>query len=357
MNEVFKARFDKYKNGEMTEEEMLEFESELEKLETYQTLLDQEMFNDRNEASISPEKQRAILQYGKNKSYLRISVLAVISTLMILPVCTLGSYLYYGLGGNSSRGSEFIHTAAITLSLTEPNLQIDAANIRSRVELFGMKADFPLQRQVGNEQKAAGHEEISLLLNRIKKPKTSFYYQEMNDNDRIFIHPSGTEKEAVSSAESILKQLPEGTVSEAFLSFDQAYSTKAIYEMLKKYDIRVIWKAIETEANLQDRPYSRAIGFPGKDSAALAEMSNQGSQTEDQQFEKALAYITSHHKWAEAIADRSDLNLSERLSYIKRNGVNVYGVVVTGPTKEIERLIQAEPVNAAKLGEVELWNW
>ncbi|MGG3622788.1 anti-sigma factor [Bacillus gobiensis] len=356
MNEEFKARFDKYKNGEMTEEEMVEFEGELEKLETYQMLLDEEMFDDPNEASISPEKQRAILQYGKNKSYLRISVLAIITTLMILPVCTLGSYLYYGLGGNSSKGSEFIHTAAITLSLTEPNLQIDTANIKSRVELFGMKADFPLQRQVGNEQKAAGHEEIALLLNRIKKPNKSFYYQEINDNDRIFIHPSKKEKNAVRNAESILKQLPDGTVSEAFLSFDQAYSTKEIYEKLKKYDIRVIWKAIETEANSQDRPYSRPIGFPGKDSAAITTMTNQGSQSEDQQFESALAYITEHHKWAESIADRKDLNLSERLSYIKQNGVNVYGVVVTGPTREIEHLIQSEPINAAKLGEVELWN-
>lgn len=357
MNEEFKARFDKYKNGEMTDDEMLKFEAELEKLETYQMLLDQEMAEDRNEAFISQEKQRAILQYGKNKSYLRISVLAIISTLMILPVCTLGSYLYYGLGGNSSRGSEFIHTAAITLSLTEPNLQIDTENIRSRVELFGMKADFPLQRQVGKEQKAAGHEEIALLLNRTKTPKTSYYNQEINDDDRIFIHPSGSGNEEISSAESILNQLPEGTVSEAFLSFDQAYPTNEIYDMLKSYDIRVIWKAIETEANMQNRPYSLPIGFPGKDSSAIAAMSGQGMQSEDQQFESALSYIAKHKKWAEAIAGESDLNLSERLSYIKQNGVNVYGVVVTGPSKEIERLIQTEPVIAAKLGEVELWNW
>lgn len=99
MNEEFKKRFYQYKNGEMSDREMAAFEEELEKLEVYQELIESEMQDDREwDVGISPEKQKAILSYGKRKSYLRISVLAVISTLMILPLCTLGSYLYYGLG-------------------------------------------------------------------------------------------------------------------------------------------------------------------------------------------------------------------------------------------------------------------
>lgn len=71
---------------------MTAFEEELEKLEVYQELIDSELEDDNDwDLSISPEKQKAILAYGKRKSYLRISVLAVISTLMILPLCTLGA--------------------------------------------------------------------------------------------------------------------------------------------------------------------------------------------------------------------------------------------------------------------------
>ncbi len=97
MNEEFNKRWEQYNNGEMNEEEMIAFEEELEENEKR---LSQELNDsDWTDFSISPEKQKAILQYGKRKSYLRISVLAVISTLIILPLCTLGSYLYYGVGG------------------------------------------------------------------------------------------------------------------------------------------------------------------------------------------------------------------------------------------------------------------
>ena len=79
MNEDFKKRWEKYKNGELSESEMLRVEEELEQLEEYQDMLEQEMKDEDWDLAISPEKQKAILRYGKNKSYMRISTLAVIS--------------------------------------------------------------------------------------------------------------------------------------------------------------------------------------------------------------------------------------------------------------------------------------
>lgn len=42
---------------------------------------------------------------------------------------------------------------------------------------------------------------------------------------------------------------------------------------------------------------------------------------------------------------------------MKENGVNMFGVVVTGPTREILKLKDEQWVGGMKVGEVRLWNW
>jgi len=49
--------------------------------------------------------------------------------------------------------------------------------------------------------------------------------------------------------------------------------------------------------------------------------------------------------------------LQERYDYLKKNGFQAYGAVVTGPTKELLKLKNIEGVSNQKLGDVELWNW
>ena len=49
--------------------------------------------------------------------------------------------------------------------------------------------------------------------------------------------------------------------------------------------------------------------------------------------------------------------MSERYDYVKENGIEVYGVVVTGPTRELFKLSELETVHSPGIGDVELWNW
>lgn len=67
--------------------------------------------------------------------------------------------------------------------------------------------------------------------------------------------------------------------------------------------------------------------------------------------------MSKHEKWAQVISKRKDLNVDNRLDYVEKNGVNVYGSVVTGLTKEIQRMLKNKSVKSANVGEVELWNW
>lgn len=52
-----------------------------------------------------------------------------------------------------------------------------------------------------------------------------------------------------------------------------------------------------------------------------------------------------------------DLNLDKRYQYIKDNGVKVYGMVITGPSKELLKLQNSPNVRYATLGDIEVWNW
>ncbi len=357
MNEEFKKRFDQYKNGEMTDQEMTAFEEELEKLEVYQELIDSELEGGNAlDASISPEKQKAILAYGKRKSYLRISVLAVISTLMILPFCTLGSYLYYGMGGKHSTGNELMETAAVTVALTMPNVLVDTSGLKSQVKLFGMNTEFPLQKQIGAKTAAVGNERVEMFYDKVKTPAVNYYDLQVNNTSHYFTHPSNTSEQTTSKAEKTLKTLPEGTVSEVYLSYDRAYPTKDVYNKFKGYDVSFLWNAIETERNTNKTADTEPLGYPGKDSKFLASLNTKGKSNGDQ-FINALHFMSKHEKWAQVISKRKDLHVDNRLDYVEKNGVNVYGSVVTGPTKEIQRMLKNKSVKSANVGEVELWNW
>lgn len=352
MNEEFNKRWEKYNNGEMNEEEMIAFEEELEENEKR---LSQELNDsDWTDFSISPEKQKAILQYGKRKSYLRISVLAVISTLIILPLCTLGSYLYYGVGGAESKGNHFMETAAVTVALTKPNVAIDMKDLKGQVKLFGMNTELKLQKQIGNKTEAIGSEQIEMFFDKLKQPTISYYGDSARETEGFFTHPSAQADASKKQTLTTLDKLPEGTVSEVYVSYDKAYTPKDVYSFAKKYDMKVLWNAIKTEDSLSGN--QRPIGFPGKDSEFLKELQHT-SKTEVDQFKDALSYVNQHPTWATTISGRPDLDLSNRIRYIDQNGVTVYGSVVTGPSKEIEKFVKTKRIKTAKVSEVELWNW
>ncbi len=70
--------------------------------------------------------------------------------------------------------------------------------------------------------------------------------------------------------------------------------------------------------------------------------------------------ILSTHKETVSKTTRTsekELNLDKRYEYVKDNGVKVYGIVITGPSKELLKLQNSPHVRYATLGDIEVWNW
>lgn len=72
-----------------------------------------------------------------------------------------------------------------------------------------------------------------------------------------------------------------------------------------------------------------------------------------------MRVLSIHKKTVSKIAalPEKELNLNKRYKYVKDNGVKVYGIVITGPSKELLKLQNSPHVRYATLGDIEVWNW
>ena len=167
--------------------------------------------------------------------------------------------------------------------------------------------------------------------------------------------------------------LPEGTVSELAVSFDKNYTLDEVYKIFSGYDVELLWFPVNTgvESGLEDLYISTLNGlwgFPHFGHSLIYEPGNSGgyslkvegdSDKKDAAFIDAMEFLVEHESWAKKAYRGNDkeLLLKQRLDYVKENGVQVYGAVVTGPTKELLRLKEVEEIKFPVLGEVTWWNW
>lgn len=72
---------------------------------------------------------------------------------------------------------------------------------------------------------------------------------------------------------SVLDKLPEGTVSEAYLSLDQLFTTDELLLKLKDFGkITHTWLAVDIGLNKYGEPFTQAIGFPYQTNWLRSEM-------------------------------------------------------------------------------------
>lgn len=74
------------------------------------------------------------------------------------------------------------------------------------------------------------------------------------------------------------------------------------------------------------------------------------------QFMKTLHFLENYESKVEKFTFEN-INLSERIHYLENNGFQHYGVVITGPTKEILKLEKEKWAGNIIIDEVEFWNW
>lgn len=308
----------------------------------------------------SKQEQQLIIRRGKIEARFTNILYSLTILLLIIPVATLGSYLYYGIG---DKANHLIEVMDKTIYITKPNVSLEEMEIDSRIGFFNMDLSYDLYKRVGKKDVRIGHSTAHFAFSTPSFPETQFITDKplteyRSEEKEVFFHPAKAFPYNAEQDETVLKRLPDETVAEVFVSFDQLYTEE---ELLNKFpkDIDLVWYAVNTgleETNLSsDGDYISPIGYPAQEDPDNWSPFNQEGKNSEQ-FMDILTFLSKDEETAETIAEKP-LALDERIKYLQTNGIHIYGAVVTGPKESLVKLQENAMVKGMKLGEVRLWNW
>ncbi|WMT43253.1 anti-sigma factor C-terminal domain-containing protein [Paenibacillus sp. D2_2] len=246
-----------------------------------------------------------------------------------------------------------------------------------------MNATSKMTKRVGDEYLEVGEFSGTLLLNWLR-----LYDFTWSDSEAVrssvFQFP-GTKEHSSDQEWKRLEMMPEGTVAEAYVSYNRLYKTDEFLQQFRDKQLEPLWFAVDNgvhgDGHGNDGVILNPIGFPsmplwhpddgkvtkhkvskgfwGSESSSITAypaIEEYGSgQLRDENFIKTLRLLNQHKSIADRIVYGFDIQKS--LAYVERNGVNIYGAVVTGPTKEILKLKNDPAVSSIRVGKVTLWNW
>ena len=375
MSDDFKQKLEKYEKGELSGEELVEFEKELAKLEDYQTVLNQDI----DEPPKFKLNQKKIMFKGKWKARLQ-TAFTVLGILFIFTFfSSLITNIYYTTG-TPNKMDLYQEIIEHSLTVTDPYGQYGGTSMGTKV-YFGLEATKDINKMVGRDTIKVGEMEVNFLFSLMGYPiKNDFGKQ--SQETILFTHPHS--EEYFSSDWEQLEHLPEGTVVSAYITFNDLLATDTVLDLFLEKEIDVLWLAVDNGRPL-DEDYGTVfnpIGFPSFPIWHDDDMTMDSQETEDgfwgteitmqeysspeyvegdseiihEQFIKTLHFLKKHKRKANKIID-SRLDLEETLNYIEQNGIQHYGAVITGPTKEILKLHEDPSIAQLVVDEVTFWNW
>ena len=388
LSDEFKEKLQNYAKGNLSPEEKAEFELELKKLEEYQVFLEAELEDNGpqetqkkpdNPEGFTDKKEAWIIKKAKWKARVQNALTALSIVFIGTILCSVITAIYYSTG-NPSKIEVYRDVVRSTIAITEPNVQLRSGGTSVK-PFFNMELKGELQKKIGSDEVNAGEIEMSFLFSQASFPNTN----KLLDSTKTwpFVYPTSTNQ--LNSDWEKLEKLPEGTVAEAYLSFDKFYPTDQVLQKFKGRDMRPVWFVVDTGFDdVTTLATASFIGFPyeplwhhddmtvtshteqkgwlfGKtvlESAGSPSVEEYGSaKLRNENFLKTLELIKKYEKIANRIAPLGNLKIAERIKYLNSHGVKMYGIVVTGPSKEILKLQKESWVAGVYLGEVRLWNW
>ena len=338
--------------------------------------------------TLEDKKQSRILQKAKYKHRLITAVFVIALFLLFQIVGGFVANIYYNSGGENSRLYKTQKTALLMTEFNMPNVQIPVgmhswpsfftqmSSGHSRLEIkpyLAAKGNYALQKTVGKKNYPVGNLSIFYMFSNFG---TQWNWEGGTYQSNLyFIHPVNTSAENSleweTEAWQALEMLPEGTVAELAVSFDRDFSLSELNELLADYDLDVTWYAISTGVEDNDlyrnhpRPlfsFDGAWGF-GYLSHMMRSQYTQINLDDPAQHEEfflnSMKFLAENEKIAHKLyrGDPEQLRLGERNKYLQENGVRTYGVIVTGPSKELLKLRDLGNIRYPALGDIELWNW
>ena len=403
---------DKYLHGNITDEEERQLEQHLENCSYCQGVLDSWLEENEQHSKIANSKknstkpaplfdearQRNILRWAKYKSRFSIALFLLALFVFAQIAGTLVSSLLFNLGGENARYFTAQKTAGLLTEFTLPNVTVPSTMARplpaftqrvgfgdGGIEVkpyFAIRGSYSMEKKIGKERYTIGHLNVNQFLT---STQTKWDWKDGSyEHYLYFYHPdqlkeinpyyeSGTTIFADETWQA-LENLPEGIVAELAFSFTETYTLDQVWEILDMdIDMEITWYAVSTGLEGQSyrgrrqeiqEPLSAFRGVWGFSniSSHMFAINNtirlDDSSIREQYFIQSIKYLLENEPLAQKIyRGHEELRLAERYEYLQENGVKIYGVVVTGPVKELLKLRELENIHSPALGDIKLWNW
>jgi len=390
MTDDFKRKLQGYKNGTLTDEERAELEQQLEQMEIYQSYLDEMLdgeeghrnveFSRVTEKEINMHKREArLLRKGKWRARISTAITLISLYIGVTFVSGIGTSLYYSTG-DPDRGSIYRDVVESAIAVTNPNVTVHLSG--GSGAYFSMNVTSKMTKRVGDEYLEVGDFSGTFLFNWMRL--YDFTWSDSEAARSAVFHFPGTPELNSDQDWRRLEKLPEGTVAEAYVSYDRLYKTDEFLQQFRDKQLEPLWFAVDNgdhAAGHDNGIVLDPIGFPSMplwhpdDGKVTKHETSKGlwgsvsssvtkypaieqfgsGQLRDENFIKTLRILEEHKSITNRLIYAVDITKS--LAYVEKNGVNIYGAVVTGPTKEILKLKNDPAVSSIRVGKVTLWNW
>ncbi|WP_103106593.1 anti sigma factor C-terminal domain-containing protein [Brevibacillus reuszeri] len=249
---------------------------------------------------------------------------------------------------------------------------------RPTVELspwLTQETTMPLYKQIGKWELVVGSVTVKKPFWGEMSYQINYQQKELDDRDGTFkfaLPRSLTgdspikERKEQERIWDQLKHISDGYVAEMALSSINPQTPEQMRKLLSKYDVSILQmpvyagelKTFEPSHSRGDETY---VPFLVLRPEVLYDEESRLSQTTadltesvesaEKQFIPDLEYVLANGE------SRFEIYDEPRLAYLKKHGITVYGALVTGPVRELEKLRQDPEFHEFRLGRIEVWNW
>ncbi|WP_066070988.1 anti-sigma factor [Neobacillus soli] len=330
--------------------------------EDYQQYLKESLHEVSNLNHYSKEGQTEIVTIGKNMARRTNIMISLAILLLIVPIMTLSTYMYYAIGG---KADHLIDVVTKTIYVTEPNMSLKPLELEDDISFFSMNINFDVFKRIGKEDYKAGNYDIDFLLDQPSFPKKNMLLDRQlpefpSKESEVMIHPKANIPFNEADQWDILHKIPDGTVAEVYVSLNELMKPDDLKNSLPK-NMELRWLAVDTgidadQVNKEGVPIT-PLGYPAQYDPTTWSPFRTYEGPNEEVFLDILSLLSKNEAVAEKVARAKSLSLGSRLAYIQKHGVKVYGAVITGPTVELRKLQDVKEIRALKVGEVKLWNW
>ncbi|MED1038502.1 hypothetical protein S2E19_04688 [Bacillus mycoides] len=366
----FKKLWEKYEKGTLTQDEQERLESHIETCEECEVHLDELLAKSEPIKKRLPPKDLKV-PFWRIKWKHRLQTLGFILAICIF-IYMIGGVLsaFYFQANNDKRLKEIRDVPSLALEATIPNSRVMGGGT-SVEAFFRTNSQFDLVKTIGKKEMPLGTIETSSFLSSLNITNQSWVNMHYQPNIH-FVHPKIKQgdylKEASKKVWDTLAKVHEGTVAEVAISFDKPYTLQELEPLLygvfeaQELPPTPVWYALDTgqeRINEEDFILSvdEFIGFP--EHIGFLDDETENLKTQEAKVIEMMRILSTHEKTVSTVAmlPESELNLDKRYQYVKDNGVKVYGIVITGPSKELLKLQNSPHIRYATLGDIEVWNW